>query len=327
MGDKVKIQELDSATQELLMGLYKSRAKFARFGDVGCTMPATYKEDADNMRTMAVRPDDVWVTSFPRSGTTWTQELVWLLMNNFDYDTASNTSLWVRYCFLEMKHVSLEDYSQSLELEPKLREEVKETFRSYEEIVKEPSPRFIKTHMPFSLLPANLLDTTKVVYVARDPRDVAVSFYHHNKLLIGYTGDFKTYWNLFVSNLVLFTPFFPHLKEAWALRNHSNMLFIFYEDLIKNLPLSIKRIADFLGKDASDEQITKLCEHLDINNFRKNESVNPSFLVKINPDAEGFVRRGGAGGWRQYFDEEMAAQAQRWMRDHLAGSDLRFPDH
>lgn len=66
-----------------------------------------------------------------------------------------------------------------------------------------PSPRFIKSHMPLSLLPPTLLDTAKMVYVARDPRDVAVSFYHLNKVMRtqGYTGDFKTYWNYFIQDL------------------------------------------------------------------------------------------------------------------------------
>lgn len=32
---------------------------------------------------------------------------------------------------------------------------------------------------------------------------------------------------------VPWTPFMDHLKEAWKLRHHPNLLFIFYEDMIK----------------------------------------------------------------------------------------------
>lgn len=65
------------------------------------------------------------------------------------------------------------------------------------------SQRFIKTHLPMSLLPPKVLETSRVVYVARDPRDVVVSFYHLNRLIRtqGYVGDFKTYWNYFIRDL------------------------------------------------------------------------------------------------------------------------------
>ena len=46
-----------------------------------------------------------------------------------------------------------------------------------------PSPRFVKSHLPFSLNNPRLLDVCKVVYVARNPKDVCVSFYHHMRLI------------------------------------------------------------------------------------------------------------------------------------------------
>ena len=46
-----------------------------------------------------------------------------------------------------------------------------------------PPPRFVKSHLPFSLNNPRLLDVCKVVYVARNPKDVCVSFYHHVRLI------------------------------------------------------------------------------------------------------------------------------------------------
>ncbi|XP_047995707.1 LOW QUALITY PROTEIN: luciferin sulfotransferase-like [Leguminivora glycinivorella] len=275
---------------------------------------------------MATRPDDVWVTTFPRSGTTWSQELVWLLMNDLDFDTAVKNPLNSRYITLERYHITyLKERNLDL-LDPTLRLKCAKEMLSYEAMNKAPSPRFFKTHIAFSLLPRNLLDCSKVVYVARDPRDVAVSLYHHQKLTWFYDGDFKSFWNLFINDLVVRSPYLTHLREAWALRQHPNMLFIFYENMKKDLPSSIKRVSNFLGKKVNEEQIAKLCEHLAIENFRNNKSVHPTWRAEIfNPDAEPFVRKGKSGGWREYFDEKMAAQAQRWMREGLAGSGLRFP--
>ncbi|XP_063531414.1 luciferin sulfotransferase-like [Cydia strobilella] len=270
---------------------------------------------------MAVRPDDVWVTGFPRSGTTFTQELVWQVANECDFDTASKIPLMTRYMFLE--GVMTVNFIQSRQ-----KEVVTEPIYTHTAVHAAPSPRFIKTHAPFSLLPANLLDTTKVVYIARDPRDVAISNYQFVKKLRHYSGDLKSYCNLFFNDLALFSPLLPHVKEAWELRHHPNMMFIFYEDMLKDVPLYIKRLADFLDKKLTDEQIVKLSEHLSFENFKNNKSVNPTWIAKSgNPDAEGFIRKGKSGAWREQFDEEMAAQAQRWMRENLAGSDLRFPDY
>ena len=55
--------------------------------------------------------------------------------------------------------------------------------------------RFIKSHLPLSLLPPNLLSTAKVIYVARNPKDAMVSFYHHHRLIEshGFIGDLPTF--------------------------------------------------------------------------------------------------------------------------------------
>ncbi|XP_063535705.1 sulfotransferase 1C4-like [Cydia strobilella] len=253
------------------------------------------------------------------TGTTWTQELVWLLKNNLDYDKASKSMLPERYIFTGVRQLT------NTELQAILTERRPSVMEALENA---PSPRFIKNHFPLSLLPRNLLDIAKVVYVARDPRDVAVSYYKYMKLFKNDVGNFKLFWRLFIKDLLHWSPFFTHLKEAWALRHHPHMLFIFYEDLSKDLPSCIKRMATFLGEKVTDEQIVKLCQHLSIDNFRKNPSVNLEWLTRRvgDPDAESFIRKGKCGGWQEHFDEEMTAQAQQWMRENLSDCGLRFPD-
>lgn len=329
MSGKVKVQELDSSTQKQLTTLFEGW-EFASFGDIGCIMPTTYADEADTFLNMAVRPDDVWVITYPRSGTTWTQELVWLVKNDLDYARALKLDLRERYPYLEGTHIIRTDL---LGLAPEQLQRIQTlgeldiTTPSFELVANAPSPRFIKSHMPLPLLPPNLLEA-KLVYVARDPRDVAVSFFHLSRRIFNYVGDFKTYWNLFVKDLVLYSPFFLHLKEAWALRHHKNMLFIFYEDMTKDLSSVIKRVANFFGKEFTNEEIAQLCQHLDINNFRNNKAVNfEGFLNKDDTKDKVFIRKGKSGAWREHFDEEMTAQAQSWMNENLADTDLRFPSH
>ena len=61
-------------------------------------------------------------------------------------------------------------------------------------------PRMIKTHLPLSLLPKKLLDTCKVIFVTRNLKDAAVSFYYHLKLTRGLRRSFREFANCFISN-------------------------------------------------------------------------------------------------------------------------------
>lgn len=57
--------------------------------------------EAENYYNFQARPDDVWVVTFPRSGTTWTQEMVWLLANKLDFEKAKQVPLTQRFPFFE----------------------------------------------------------------------------------------------------------------------------------------------------------------------------------------------------------------------------------
>ncbi|XP_073943694.1 sulfotransferase 1 family member D1-like [Choristoneura fumiferana] len=328
--ESVKIQKLPTDTEDSLLRLFKGHSEgFLQFGAGRFILPTSYREHAAPMRALPLRPDDVWVATFPRCGTTWTQELVWLVQNNLDYKKAAEISLLERYLFIELFTFMHEQLSvfEDLDLDGVMGEVMKTP--GYIMAEKMPSPRFIKTHLPMSLLSPNLLDTSKVVYVARDPRDAAVSFYYHNKRfkIHDYVGDFKSYWYLFQKNLIPWSPFWAHVKEAWALRYHPNMLFMFYEDMLKDLPAAIKRVAKFFGKTYSEQQMRTLCEHLDFKNFKNNSSVNFETMNHplINEGSEAFVRQGKAGGWAEHFDDDMRRQAREWVERHLQDTDLRFP--
>lgn len=74
----------------------------------------------------------------------------------------------------------------------------------YEFFPKMDERRFIKTHLPFKLLPPSVMEEkAKVVYIARNPKDVVVSYYHLNKLYRtqGYVNDFETFFKYFTDDL------------------------------------------------------------------------------------------------------------------------------
>lgn len=66
-----------------------------------CSMGERYYKYAERIRNFKVRDDDVWIVSYPKCGTTWTQEMVWLLGNRLDYETGSKVDLSERSPMIE----------------------------------------------------------------------------------------------------------------------------------------------------------------------------------------------------------------------------------
>ncbi|KAJ8725834.1 hypothetical protein PYW08_004017 [Mythimna loreyi] len=350
MGEKelpfpYKFEELKPEEDELIktsFGGSALHANFIRLGPKGYLVHKSYMKNAEIVYNMPLRPTDVFVASYQRSGTTWTQELVWLIANDLNYEKAAELSHLQRYHFLD-SFISFDENSKEGHIDTIEKTEENANREKLSELltylatpvtqliaaVPLTTKRFIKTHLPMSLLPPKLLDTAKMVYVARNPRDVIVSCYHAARAIkkIDFQGDFKAFWNLFRKDLSSRTPYFEHVKEAWEKRDDPNMLFLFYEDLSKDLPASILRVADFFGKQLNEEQVTRLCDHLSFENFKNNKSVNYEHLRELGVLAKGesMIRKGKTGGWRAYFDDEMTQQAERWIEDNLRDTDLRFP--
>ncbi|XP_026829310.1 sulfotransferase 1C4 isoform X2 [Ooceraea biroi] len=320
-------------TAELLKVFKGERTGWVLVGPKKYFFPYRYTEQGAGFYNFKARPDDTWVLSYPRSGTTWTQELVWLLSNNLDFDTAKKNLLAERFPFLEFSMYNHPEVTQEFVEMNKGDEKKQHLCRElgkpgYEVIASISSPRFIKSHFPFSMLPGILDVGCKIVYVARNPKDVAVSWYHLNRAIKTqeYIGDFVTFWNYFRNDLTPWSPYWAHLKEAWALKDHPNLLFMFYEEMMQDFPKAIKKVAKLLGKTYTDEQIDKVVDFLNIKNFRNNPMVNSSELKDCNVIlADNFVRKGGSGGWRDMFTPEMDAEADKWIEENLRDTDLRFP--
>src|SRR5437868_10954354 len=95
-------------------------------------------------RNVFVFPDDVFIVSFPRSGNTWTRFLVGNLISQNEPISFVNVESRIPDIYLH----------------------------SQESLCRMSRPRVLKSHEPFDPR------YKKVIYVVRDPRDVAVSRYH-----------------------------------------------------------------------------------------------------------------------------------------------------
>ncbi|XP_018564270.1 estrogen sulfotransferase-like [Anoplophora glabripennis] len=323
--------ELDEKIKSLFLGAKEGSVEI---GPKKYIFRSEYGQAAETIYNFQVRPDDVWVVTFLRSGTTLMQEIAWLILND-DYDAAKNVSLFKRFPFLEIStlrpdHV-LAEIKEDMRNDKKLWEDYKESVRPQWEVLENTvGRRFIKSHLPLSLLPPTLLTSgAKVIYVARNPKNAAVSRYHQDRSLrtVSYIGNFEQYWDLFEKNLIYFTPYWEHLEEAWQQRSNKNLSFFFFEDVIKDYKKAIVEVSNFLEKTMSDEQISKLADYLRIDNFRKRDQLKLNSMLNIISARDPYqhVRTGKSGDWDEYFTQELEARANKWIEENYKNTTLRFP--
>lgn len=165
----------------------------------------------------------------------------------------------------------------------------------------------------------------QIVYVARNPKDAAISFYHHFRHLHFYTGSREDFLNAFVNNQIIFSPFNDHVIEFWKVRNEANIIFLFYEDMKRNLEQEVKKTMKFLGKAYSQQQIQKLCQHLSFESMRNNPSCNAEYLVKhlkqkvtdknLSKEEFSFIRKGQIGSYEQELTHEENAKLNTLIVD------------
>lgn len=97
-----EIKNLSSEIQKKITKHFVTQAdKLVLIGPEKWLMPEKFRKFADEIYNFKARPTDVFISTFPRSGTTWTQEMIWLICNDLDYEKASKISLSKRFPFLE----------------------------------------------------------------------------------------------------------------------------------------------------------------------------------------------------------------------------------
>ena len=175
--------------------------------------------------------------------------------------------------------------------------------------------------MPFDLLPPNLLDACKVVFVVRNVKDACVSYFHHKQLTSGYSGDFKTFAHMFKRGIMYHQPFFGQVLGAWQRRRHPNVFFVSYEEMKSDLDDVLRRLCSFLEVSITDEEMKRLKEAVDIESFRKNPAVNKEQEVPAQ-GGKTFIRKGIVGDWQDHFDEETNEEWDEWIHERLSGSDM-----
>ena len=163
----------------------------------------------------------------------------------------------------------------------------------------------------------------------RNPRDVAVSYFHHDRSIPMYPiYEWDEYFERFLKGDVDFGDYFDHILSWWAHRDDDNVLFLKYEDMKKDLPSAVSRIAKFIGQDVSQELIEEIAHRTTFANMKKDNSANYEWVRKYRrPSGADFMRKGEVGDWKNYFTPEQIARLDAVYEEKMKGSGLDFEYH
>lgn len=294
----------------------------------------------DKYYNFKFEPNDVLLMTWPKCGTTWMQEIVWTMRNNPDLGHAlASLSTMARSPFIEMDFflddlVDFENVAESpllknFDIACPGRNPRDGIMLQMAELAS--PPRTIKTHLPLSLFAPSLLETTKVVYVARNPKDVVVSFHHHSRMIKvhGYVGSFPDFVQYFVDDDLAYGPYWLHLKEAWEKRHHPNLHFVFYEDLKEDIMGELRKLNDFLGTELTDNQLNNVAKHSSFSEMKARDAMGldkDETLCdqKVISKEGGFFRKGETGSWKAKLTPELEDKVDKWITRNLNDFGINF---
>ena len=244
---------------------------------------------------------DVFVVTYPRSGTTWTEQMVHLLVHHG-----------------EQGGQRLTDAVPWLETLPHRPGGMTEFLKTM------PERRLFTSHLPYALMPP--LDDTnaKVVYIARNPKDVAISTYFHDQSKAGYEGTWEEHFQLFLNGDVGFGSYFNHVLPWWQANGmNENILFLKYEDMKNDHAGYVARIASFLDTQADVALIDRVVTLISFQSMKSGQYTNLEWIPQKEDKPKHF-RKGDIGDWRNYFSAEQSRQMDSLFLEKMKGTGLQF---
>ncbi|GFT92081.1 sulfotransferase 1C2 [Nephila pilipes] len=309
------------------------KQKIPLYQDVdGFRIPSFFPvETFKSALTYKPRLDDLFIVTYPKCGTTWVQNIIACIFKD-GKPFQSALEIYRDTAFLEMAGAA------------------------GAETMKRPGS--LKTHLPFHLAPWS--SSAKYIFIARNPKDCCVSFYHHTENTPAYRfkdGTFDDFFELFINGEVDYGDYFDTLISWYEHRHDPNVLFITYEQLQKDVRTYVLKIAEFIGsqykeKLERDEKIFDDVIHYSSFSFMKVHlnklyielGAMPKELIINNPHIPAgikrtllsggyeftkknlkevnIIRKGIIGDWKNYFSPTQNARLEKKFRERTIGTDL-----
>ncbi|XP_043979446.1 cytosolic sulfotransferase 2-like isoform X4 [Gambusia affinis] len=171
-----------------------------------------------------------------------------------------------------------------------------------------------------------LLDL-KVVYVARNAKDSAVSYFHFGRMnrVQPEPGDWSYFLQNFMQGKVVFGSWYEHVNTWWDQKQtYSNLHYMFYEDLIEDSGQEISRLCCFLGLSPTAEQKELVQTKVTFDNMKQNKITNFSTVPMMNQSVSPFMRKGRVGDWKNHFTVSQNEQFEEDYKNKMKNSALVF---
>jgi len=249
--------------------------------------------DSTIWNDLKFRDDDIIISTYAKSGTTWMQQIVAQMMfgGNPDLEVA-DMSPWL-----------------DLRVPPK---DVKLPI-----VEAQAHRRFLKTHLPVDALVFS--PKARYLYIGRDGRDVVWSLYNHhvNANAVWYSAlndtpgrvgppiepppaDVRVYWrNWMDRDGFPFWPFWENVRSWWEIRELPNVLFVHFESLKRDMQAEMRRIAAFLEIAVDASRWNDIVEYCSFDWMKRNATKSvPLAGAFWDAGAEVFINKGVNGRWR-----------------------------
>ena len=266
------------------------------------------------------RDDDIVISTYAKSGTTWMQQIVAQLI----FDGAEGLPVAEMSPWLDLRVPTAEEKLAALEAQ---------THR-----------RFIKTHLPVDALVYE--PRAKYIWIARDGRDVAWSLHNHHvnanalwyELLNDTPGrvgppigpanpDVVAYFREWLEgDGHPFWPFWENVRSWWAIRELPNLLVVHFAELKADTAGQLRRIAAFLGVEPSAGAWPRIERHVSFDYMKAHATAStPLGGAFWDGGAETFVHKGTNGRWRDLLtaadvaayearaEAELGPECARWL--------------
>lgn len=259
------------------------------------------------------RPGDVIISTASKSGTTWTQRILSLLV--FGPGDLPDALPTISPCLDQWFMGGLDDEIARIE--------------------DQQHRRFLKSHLPLDGLPF----FPEVVYinVGRDPRDVFMSVWNHygsytdamiERLSQGPTGerlprcpdDIHQYWQRWISTGAYpwETEGYPfgsphaHAESFWPHRHLENVLLVHYNDMKTDLAGEMRRIAEFCRIDVEDRSWEAIVDGARFETMKRDaRKIAPGAERAFTGGADSFIYKGTGGRWRDVLTDDELEQYER----------------